>query len=326
MNILTFFRDRSHQRALKLYDEARELVDNGIYEEALKIGRKLRKLRYSGAFEIEGLAYSGLDRNEDAVRVLREGLAIEPSVWLNWLLLGSCLSNLGKFEEALLAYDRAQACPYADRSVIELNRAIVASRRQDYATALRHLDNIGGHESAGMRLTAIECRVTALHALGRDAESEDLGARTLNEWRDSNSDDGQRWVGEIAFVVGDIRRVRGEDRDRLLGDAIAWWRATHHDTLLWLIRELQGRRSPDSQYFRLMLHGRFSSEDAARGFFTTADVVADSVEEALALLLEIDPFETDAEVTIKEATAVEPRPNDTKGVYWQAGRVYYKKE
>jgi tetratricopeptide (TPR) repeat protein len=176
MNILSFFRDRSLERAKILYQRGRRLIDEKAYDEALDVARRLRKVRYSGAFEIEGMAYAGLGRDEDAVRMLREGLQSAPAIWLNWHQLGTCLSNLGRYDEALLAYDRAEACPQSDRSVIELNRAVVAIRTGDFAAALAHLDRIQAYDSAGMRIAAIAFRVSALHGLGRDAEAEELVA------------------------------------------------------------------------------------------------------------------------------------------------------
>ncbi len=304
-------------RAKKLYGKARALLDSGAYEEALAIGAKLRRLHYSGAFEIEALAYSALDRDEDAVRVLREGLELAPSVWLNWHLLGNCLSNLHRLDEAMSAYDRAEACPKVDLAIVNLNRAIVAARRQDHAAALRYLER-ELPDTPQTRLRAGSMRVAALHGLGRDAEAEELGSRILAEWRDAppNAD-----FADVVFELADIRRERGEDRQMLRAWVVETWRATGHERLLWLIRELRLRRSPDSQYFRLLLHGKTAS---GGGFYRSVDVVADSPEQALAFLLEIDPAEPDVELTIEEATALEPRPNDPQGLYAGSVRVYYE--
>lgn len=327
VNILDFFRP-NHRRATKLYSEARELIDElRDYDGALEIAPKLRKLRHSGAFEIEGLVYSALDRNEDAVRVLREGLALAPSAWPNWMLLGSCLSNLERYDEALLAYDRAQACPGADRSAIELNRAIVETRRGDFEAALRRLDAIHSHADEGNRLRALAVRVDTLHDLGRDAEAVAAGLRTLNAWRDSNSTEGLRDIGAIALTVGKIRLGEGENRLALRLETIAWWTATRHEPLLWFIRELHALRSPDAKYYRLDLHGTISPESElhaqAQGFYTSADVVADSAEEALAFYMELVAPELDADLIVEKADALETRPHDVKGVYWVAGLVYY---
>ncbi len=324
---LPAFPERRRKRAETLYDDARELIEVMDYDGALAIGAKLRKLRFSGAFEIEGLAYSGLDRSEDAVRVLREGLALAPSAWPNWLLLGSCLSDLGRYGEAFSAYDAAEACPEADPSVINLNRAIVASRSKDHESTLRYLDHLELDEPEA-QLRAIAYRVMALQALGQDAEAEDLSSRTLSDWRETHDGAGKGDIGMIMLALGKIGLARGDDRAVLRAGAVDSWRATHHAPLLWLIREVQPTCSPEAQYFRLMLHGTMlagSNEDIdAQGFFTSVDVVADSPEEALALFLELDPPDPGVEVTIEEASAVEPRPDEPRGVYAVRGRIYYR--
>ena len=83
--------------------------------------------------------------------------------------------------------------------------------------------------------------------------------------------------------------------------------------------------SASAQYFRLLVAGKLSSGAGidAEGYFQSVDVVADSPEEGLSFLLEIDPIEG-AEVRIDESSALEARPGGFKGVYATKGRTYYK--
>lgn len=329
MNVLSFFRDRRRRRAEALYAQACDLLDKEDYEAALAIARKLRKLRYSGAFDVEGRAYCGLDRPGDAVRVLREGVARVPGVARNWMLLGNALSDLGESGEALVAYDRAESLDPSNRATLELNRGVVAERRNDYAAMLRHLDDASGVEPR-LYLRLIGCRVTALHGLGRDDEALDLATRVLDGWRNAGDDTGARDVGEMARVIIEIRLARGEDRYVLFEEAARWWRATKYEPLLPLLRDLRAQRSPDAQYFRLQIEGRIGPGaqryGEVKGYITTADVVADSPEEALAFALELDPPGLGVAVTIDEAEILEPRPNDRKGVYRTMGRAYYEED
>lgn len=324
MGLLSYFERRRRDRALKLYDEARECIDDAAYDEARKIARKLRKLRFTGAFEIEALALSGEERDEDAVRVLREGIAFAPDAWPNWHLLGCCLSNLGRYDEAQLAYDRAATATDADPGLIALNRAIVETRREDFAAALRYLDTIHSYADVALRIRTIHVRVTTLQGLDRDKEADDLAARTIAEWRDTNESEGKQELGALALDFGERRLERGDNRLRLLLDAVAWWRATRHDPLLSLVRELHGRRSPDARYYRLMLHGKAAT---GSGYYTWIDVVADSPEEGLALYIELAPKEDDFELSIEETHDLEARPDGRKGVYSaKIGRAFYERE
>jgi hypothetical protein len=91
--------------------------------------------------------------------------------------------------------------------------------------------------------------------------------------------------------------------------------------MLWRIRELKQARSPDAQYFRIILHGRFAR--VPEGFYTSADVVAASAEEALALYLELNPPDEGVALSLHEANALEPRSGDVTGVYAVHGTVHY---
>lgn len=139
MSLLSFFRSR---RAKRLDARARELIDAGLWDEALVLARKLRTLQHGAVYEIEARAWTGLEKHEEAVRVLREGLALEPNDWRNWLLLGSCLANLGRFDDTASAYDRAGQCEDCDKHVLEVNRAILELRRLDPLTPEQSLDRI----------------------------------------------------------------------------------------------------------------------------------------------------------------------------------------
>lgn len=322
MKVLSFLGFRSKRRAEKLYETAYRLIEEGEYEAALKIARKLRKLHYSGAFEIEGRAYSDLRQYDDAVRVLREGVERAPAVWLNWLLLGSNLSNAGQYAEAMAAYDRAEQCERADIDLIHLNRAVVALRSEDYEAVLRHLDAVQDLRAPDQWYGVSAYRVRALHELGRDNEAMKLGERALQDWLDHGVFDVRPDdIGQIALIVGEIAMVRGEDRTTLLESAREWWRVTRHEALLSLIRELsETPTSPDSRYLRLVVAGQ---EDARRGFLVAIEVIADSAEEGLALWSEL---ETGYTFTLEETKVIEPRPNAVKGVYFVSNRIEYDGE
>lgn len=321
VGILSFLR-RPEKRAARLYSEARDLIDAGRFEAALVFARKLRKISYSGAFEIEGLAYAGLDRHEDAVRVLREGLLHAPDVWLNWHLLGNCLSELGRYDEALAAFDRAAACPDVDLSYVNLNRAIVGNRRGDYSRALDWLSEVYGEDTRNPEIAA---RLSALRGLGRDDEALDLGERALREWTDTGRENDQKAIAAIAVNVAGIRRQRGDPPLAIRAFALRYWRATREPDLLWLIRDVMPQSSPAARYFRLIVHAE-DLPGVSGGFYVSIDAVADSVEDAMRLARELDDFDGAAKVTVQDATDLEPRPDEPKGVYAMGGRAYYREE
>jgi Flp pilus assembly protein TadD len=84
-------------------------LDSGKPKAALKVAKKLERMRYSGSFEIQALAYADLGDPSKAISVLREGTTKCPNVWLLWQLLGNNLSDAGRFEEAFEAYEKGSA-------------------------------------------------------------------------------------------------------------------------------------------------------------------------------------------------------------------------
>lgn len=105
--------------------------------EAMDVAKELHWLGYSGAFEIEAqaLAYEG--SKDEAITVLRKGLEVAPTSWLNGNLLGNYLSDQARYDEAIAAYEDALRTPSADRILIEANYAVALQRagRDDEARA-----------------------------------------------------------------------------------------------------------------------------------------------------------------------------------------------
>jgi hypothetical protein len=101
--------------------------------------------------------------------------------------------------------------------------------------------------------------------------------------------------------------------------------------LLALLRDIDGRSSKKSNYFRLLVHIRLSKDDPmygkADGCFITYDVVSETAEKALVFVAEFENYyAAPAELRIEESEVLEKRPNDPMGVYRRAGRSYYKDE
>lgn len=112
-------------------------VEKGKTAQALAVAEELRSIRYSGAFEVEAQALAREGSMEEAIAVLRRGLEVAPTSWLNGNLLGNYLSDEGRDEEAFAAYEEALRSPAADRVLIEANYALALLRagREEEARA-----------------------------------------------------------------------------------------------------------------------------------------------------------------------------------------------
>ena len=296
------------------------------YQSALRIAKRLERLRYSAAFEIAGLAYAGLDDLPSAVKTLERGVDLAPACWLNWQLLGNYQSDLGKYEEAAAAYGKALTCPQVWEDSVRLNQAILANRRGDHHGALAYLDAV---KDADCALEAASVRVRALEGAGRRDEAVALAERCLaDKWQDDSSTDS---LAYIAATLARMRLARGDDPADVRKFAIYSLESdADNPDLLAIIRELDGRYSPEAQYFRLLVHVRIAENDPRyadmKGYFIKYDVVAESVTQALEWVVQFERLATLDALSVEEADALEPRPQSPMGVYWRGDRHSYAAE
>src|SRR5262245_30524625 len=176
------------RRATNLMQKGFSLLDEHRYEDALKIGRNLKKLRHSSAFEILALAYLRLEKLSKAIAVLEEGVAKAGRVWILWELLGNCYSDAGRYAKAETVYQKALQLQGCDHDVIRLNRAIAFSRGKKNAEAKNALRRV---KSPRLRRRADACRI-----------------RTALELRDT------RTARLVAFRLSRMRPTREENYDR----------------------------------------------------------------------------------------------------------------
>src|SRR5688572_5527241 len=116
------------QRATALMQKGFSFLDAHRYEDALKVGENLKKLRHSSAFEILALAYLRTGKLSKAIAILEEGVIRANRVWVLWELLGNCYSDGGRYSKAEKAYAEALRRENCDDDVIHLNRAIAFNR------------------------------------------------------------------------------------------------------------------------------------------------------------------------------------------------------
>lgn len=301
-------------------------LQQGEYQAALEVAQQLEELRYSAAFEIAAQAHAGMGDLEAAVATLERGVELAPMCWGNWQLLGSYRSDLGRFDDAAVAYEQALACPNVWADSVRLNQAILAGRRADYKAALSHLDKV---QDSRLALRVASSRIQVLQGMERLDEAASLAKKCLDqEWdSDSAGDD----LARIAAVLGRIRLVRGRpvgDVRRFAFDALA-----HHansSELLALIRDLDARYSPKAQYHRILVDVRVSEDDPlhseAGGYLVSYDVVADTVADALQMIREFEDVAASDTLSVMESEVLEPRPQEPMGVYWRSGRMYYAEE
>jgi tetratricopeptide (TPR) repeat protein len=316
---------RKQKKVNRLTKKGYQYVDEGEYEKALEIAKKLEKLRFSSTFEIAGLAYAGLDNLEEAVNVLKEGVEAAPDVWSNWQLLGNYLSDLEHFEEAEKVYQHALKCPEVDKSSIALNQAILASRMDRFDKTLELLRGVVDED---LFVHKKEVEIIALEGKGQIDRAFALAVETLNlvPLQDKN----EETLGRIAARACRLRLAKGEDKAIVRNVAIeALDVYFNHTELFAVICEIDNLYSKEACNYRLLVNNRFPEPHPYfqyyAGYYVNYHVIADSLEEAETYMKEFEN-RISPHASIEEFEKLEPCPDAPKGVFWKSILFAYEKE
>ncbi|MGI8907490.1 MAG: hypothetical protein ACR2IE_13490 [Candidatus Sumerlaeaceae bacterium] len=276
-----------------------------------------------------------MGRREEAIKLLEEATSVAPTVWLNWMLLGSMLSNSERNEEALQAYDCAASCNDVNIAEVNYNQALVLKKLGKLTEALEILpaSRLLFDEAIHMHIQAL--RLELLNQLGRHEEV--LSASTaIEEFENDKHDaadlghydiavEATQWAGTANTAIADAwvavataRRALQQDYSAVLSDVRRAFALHTSDEALLLIRDVRNLHSPTAKAYKMTVTGQLMQDtEPRRGFFRNYLVLSDTPEEALQFIGELEP-ET---VTMDSCEL----SNDdqyvdvltgTKGVYW----------
>jgi len=308
-----------------------DAVENCEIKKAIKIGKKLKKLRHSSAFEILAMAYHSDNKLQKAIKTLQEGVKCAPNVGILWQLLGNYQSENFNFDEAQIYYQKALSCSDYPADSIKYNSALAYLNSKEYEKA------------------ANECDLIDLNKLQKDENYKLFVLSTALKIEILNC---QKHFGEANEISKSILE-KNWDTD-ILHEEIAYFYASHAETLInieksndaitflwksieldknqkkaqWLIREIENRYSENSKYFRILIEGTWSApfegEKSVPGFFTSYDVVADSLEDALNYIKKFEPAEISNSLKISKFEEFENDPENPQGVYKSNGYAFFK--
>lgn len=311
--------------------EAEDLIEQGRFEDATEIGKRLERLGFVAGVDLQAQALNARGDRVKAIALLRSRVTEDRSSWSLYELLGNYLSDEGQFAEAHDAYHEAEKRD-GDPYRIALNRSILLSREDRAGEALRVLEIAGmppASYSDGEQLVwrLRDSRWSLLGRLDRNqeviAEFEPLSA----EFEESVGERGlmARIANQVAishFLVGNRAAAQ-----RWNSNACALDRTL--DPVTWLARELRGvKASSASGEFRFLVNGvwpeEWSDDGEDYGFFSSYTVVADDIEEALSMVVDFEPEEVRDSLEIDES-GIEHSPLDQpesllKGVYLVGAR------
>ncbi|MCA9000490.1 MAG: tetratricopeptide repeat protein [Planctomycetes bacterium] len=293
---------------------------DGEFEDALETAKKVEELRASAAFEIAAQAHANLGDPEAAIQVLERGVREAPNAWPNWQLLGNLYADAGRFDEAEDAYRDALQCSHVWAESIHLNQAILKGQQGNHEKALKALEAI---QDEDLQLEIASARMNALYCLGRMDDALALADSVLDSVPHTASDEDAWYF--ISVVDMRIRMEQGAAPEEVREKALALLAEyPENDQVLALIRDTRAERSRDSKYYRIVIQGNSHDQPAeAEGFYVPYDVVAESEEEALGFIEELEAVHGFDHLEIEESEVLTERVRDPKGLYRAGTRVYF---
>lgn len=313
----------------ELMAEAFAHLEAGDPESALEIGKRLESMQYSGAYEVQAMAYADMDDMEQAVAVLEAGVAHAPGVWLLWQLLGNYRSDLGRFPAAIEAYEAAGNCaPDEDLVIVDFNHANALARHGDFTSAQTRLDRVLESPHLAQAGRAFIENAIALRMHLFNAQGEPKAAIATYEALHKQEPDDEGSNVSMADVIAELSlayKQSGENAKALASALEAVQLYKWSDAALWALRAARDAQSDTARGMHLIVEGQWyeplEDEDPdgpAPEFVTTYDVVADDEAEALRLIAECEPPQVRESLRIVETHPVDHEdesPTPYKGVY-----------
>lgn len=300
-----------------------ELINEEEYEEAIKVGKKLKSRRHTSAFEILALAYGGLGDKKQAIEFLRTGISIAPQIWLFWQLLGNYRSDLKRYASAHKAYQRALKCPDVSTSSVHLNIAIALSREGRLDEASRELKRVTDPD---LRMRAAGVRLGILIDREEFEKAIKVGENTLPGF---GPDVDAEVMASILTNLANAYRLGRGNKERAAEFAREALKHKHaYSPALWLLRELNRQTSKNAKHLHLLLEGDWvgpvpGDRRRKHGCFVMYDVIADTPEEGLAYARQCEPEDMRESLRVKECKNLGRRPRTPKGVYDFGGHILF---
>lgn len=303
-------------------DEGFQALEFYDTKKAIKIGKKLKRLKHTSAFEILALAYADDEKIKKAISILEEGVKVAPTIWRLWQLLGNYRSDNEEYDKAQICYQKALECPTASTNSIRYNSAIAYFRKEQYLDAenqinLIKLDEMNGEEEEqSLALSIYSQHISILNQLKKYQEALKIASQVLKQkWN-------ERCTGELASFYtshADTLWLSGNEKDAL---SFLWKsiKLNHKNSdTLYLIRQIENKSSNTGKYYHILLEGVWSKalQDNCekQGFFINYYVVAENLDQALTFIKRIEPKEYYSSISINEYEILEEDCNDLLGIY-----------
>ncbi len=306
----------------RLVSDAYAALDDDDIGRAMELAALLLETRHARGFEIMALALEKQDRLEDAIELLRKGVSAVPEAFPLWELMGNLYSKERDFESAETAYVTALACPGSNSASISYNMAVMlrhsGNPEQAYSIAIAIEDPI-------LAVKVNTLLVSLLNSMQKYEDAAELANMLISEIM-ALEELGDEDMKDLAQVYAELGRAIYLGSGNKQGAFESAWKSLEWErsepTALWLVRELIGRKSPDSRWFQLEVEGSwyFALEQGKSPpkFRVTYDIVADNIEEAMMFSKHLEPPEIRESMQIKTVSDRGSHSNYTQGLYWRS--------
>lgn len=308
--------------AEELIKEAYAALDDDDLGRALELSGRLLETRHARGFEIMATALERQDRYEEAIDVLRKGVMVVPEASPLWELMGNLYSKEKEFEQAETAYVTALACPGANSASICYNMAVMLRHSGNPEQALSIVMQIN-NPILTVRVNTL--KVSLMNNLKRYDEAAYLANVLISEIM-ALEELGDEDMKDLAQVYAELGRAMFLGEGNKQGAFESAWKALEWEraepTALWLVRELIGRKSQESRWFRFEVEGNwyFPLEQGKLPpkFRVIYDIVADNLDEAMMFAKHLEPPEIRESMQIKTVSDRGSHSNYTQGLYWRS--------
>lgn len=317
----------NEEKCKKLMERSYACLDSYDTNEALKLGKELISLSYSGGYEIVALAYAQDNLLEKAINVLEDGLSKVPHVWLLWQMLGNFQSDLSQYEQADQSYKKAMECPFANAESVKLNIAINLQRQERFQEALELCQELSNSD---VRLQGRALQASLFNSLNEHDKAIATANLLISDLMSGGHDDTNMTYG-LSNAYLELGRAYWEGKKNKAAALESILKALRfnktHEYALQIYREIHGRESKESKLFYVVIEGEwsqpFEGESYLPKFYASFDVTADTPDECLMLIKELEPADIQKTIKIKEIEEKGLDTNCLKGIYFRSGYMFF---
>jgi tetratricopeptide (TPR) repeat protein len=321
----------SERETLSLVEKALNALENREVERADRFGKKLISGGRPEGWEIRAKAVAQGGDLRSAIKLLRQGVVAYPSHGKLREMLGAMLSDANDFSGALKALEEALACPDADQASALALRASTLIRMKRWEEGLEAARQASekARVSSG-DITDAPGRLMegqALFQLQRFEEARQVCLQALDSLeKTAQGEPKDRGMAAFFWALHGMATLKGGlgSAEEALEDCRkALLLQSHNPLALTLRQELRHETSPNTQLWEVIIQGRMkpliplpSLEDheGPLKFSGLYRVAAESQEEALEFIRDLESRRGMEDLEMLAARAVKSLPTHLKGV------------